>query len=306
MGEDSPLEQFVKYWRERGSNDFERIGPTAWMVARRRAFTDIPYSQEIFAALEEYRVERGIPDIPEELKTPELTPQFEARYKLVNRLLREYKTQQLLELASGLAPRGLEFSEDPDVTVVEVDLPEVMTQKQEIASTILAAKSGLPRPNLHLEAGNALNHDDLVRAAKHLDPNKPLSVTNEGLLRYLDFDEKAAVAKNVHELLERFGGGIWVTPDITLRKVMERENDIAKKQNERVKKITGIDIDQNRFDNVDQARTFFENLGFTIERHNFMEVVDELVSPQRLGIQRSEVEATISPAWVFVLRLNDR
>lgn len=302
MPETPSSEHLRDFWCESGEDAYERISPTAWMVARRRSFTDIPYAQEMFAALEQRRIERNEPDIPEELKTPELTPQFEARYKLVNRLLREVRPGQILEIASGLSPRGLEFTELSDFTVVEVDLPGVMALKQEIVTRTLQAKgSGSGRPNLHLETGNVLKLDDLLRATEYLKKSKPLAVVNEGLLRYLNFNEKAAVAKNVRNILDRFGG-TWITPDITLRKVMEREGDVAKGQNERVKQLTGIDIDKNRFENVDHAQVFFEELGFEVERHKFDEVRGELVSPERLNIPSEEADATIAHAWAFVMR----
>ena len=66
---------------------YERIAPTAWIVAYRRTFTDIPFSQEIFQELDAIREKQGT-KIPEDVRTPELTPQLEARYKLLNRLLR--------------------------------------------------------------------------------------------------------------------------------------------------------------------------------------------------------------------------
>ena len=55
-----------------------------------------------------------------------------------------------------------------------------------------------------------------------------------------------------------------------------------------------------RFDNVDAAHKFFEDLAFTIERHRLTEVIGELVSPNRLGQSRQEVEALIGEAYVFV------
>jgi hypothetical protein len=70
-----------------------------------------------------------------------------------------------------------------------------------------------------------------------------------------------------------------------------------------VGQLVGINIDQNRFENVDEAQKFFEDLAFTIERRRFTEVMDELVSPARLGQTRQQVEALIGGAYVFVMRI---
>jgi tRNA A-37 threonylcarbamoyl transferase component Bud32 len=40
---------------ESDQNSFEKVIPTAWMVAYRRTFSDIPFSKEIFEKLEEIR-----------------------------------------------------------------------------------------------------------------------------------------------------------------------------------------------------------------------------------------------------------
>jgi O-methyltransferase involved in polyketide biosynthesis len=143
-----------------------------------------------------------------------------------------------------------------------------------------------------------LNLSDLNQATKHFD-KKPITIVNEGLLRYLSFEEKTIVAKNIHHLLKRFGG-VWITPDITLKKVL---HEMGKEHNYKVSLITGINVDDNRFENEEAARTFFENLGFSIERHSFMEVWDELVSPKNLGMSDEEAKRFTGSGVVYVMRI---
>lgn len=50
-------------------------------------------------------------------------------------------------------------------------------------------------------------------------------------------------------------------------------------------------------------KDFFENLGFSVERHSFLEVMGELTSPEKLDISPQEAEKMIEPAVVFVMRL---
>jgi O-methyltransferase involved in polyketide biosynthesis len=281
---------------ERNSKGYESISSTAWTVAHRRTFTDIPYSQEIFDEFERILLEQDSAEIPEELVSPQIAPQIEARYKLVSRLIRENSVHQVLEIATGLSPRGLEMTSDSNVEYVEVDLPTMMSHKKKIVGTL--GSNG----NLHLEIGNALDLDSLKAAVAVLDQAKPLGIVHEGLLRYFNFDEKAIIAGNIHSLLELFGG-VWITPDITLRTVLNVASTEDRDQIEKVGQLVGINIDQNRFENVDEAQKFFEDLAFTIERRRFTEVMDELVSPARLGQTRQQVEALIGGAYVFVMRI---
>lgn len=281
---------------KRNNKGNESISSTAWTVAHRRTFTDIPYSQEIFDEFERILRAQGGSDIPEEFISPQIAPQIEARYKLVSRLIVENSLQQVLEIATGLSPRGLEMTGDSRIKYVEVDLPTMMSHKRKIVGSL--GSNG----NLHLKVGDALDLDSLKAAVAVLDQARPLAIVHEGLLRYFNFDEKAIIARNIHSLLETFGG-VWITPDITLRTVLSTASSEDRNQIEKVGQRIGINIDQNRFENVDEAQEFFEDLDFAIERHRFTEVMDELASPARLGQTRQEVEALIGGAYVFVMRI---
>lgn len=272
----------------------ESISPTAWTIAQQRSLTDIPYSQQIFEILEKQLAKDGVV-ISDEFKSPQIAPQTEARYKLVDYLLRRAKVEQVLEIASGFSPRGLQMTDESQLAYVEVDLPEALRQKRQIIEAIGQ------RVNLHLMVGDALNLEILEEITEVLDPDKKLGIVHEGLLRYLTFDQKAQVARNIYELLTKFEG-VWITPDITLKQVVQAENTVVEGNTDKVGKSIGINIDQNRFDDVEHAQRFFENLGFSVEKHRFMEVVDLLSSPKKLGQIKEQVEDLIGSAYVFVMR----
>jgi O-methyltransferase involved in polyketide biosynthesis len=281
------------------SGHYEKIIPTAWLVAYRRTLSDIPFSNEIFERLDLLRRSHAFSAITEEMKAPNLAPQFEARYKLMNRLILEEDSKQVLEIASGYGPRGLELSRNKNIVYVELDLPEVIRDKREIINHIV---KGVDINNLHLIAGNALDLDSLLEATTYFSTDKPLTITNEGLLRYLNFEEKSRVAKNIYHLLDIFGG-VWITPDITFKNVMLTEEKTIKEQNERVRAITGIDTDQNRFENDEEAKAFFENLGFNVESHSYLEVRNLLVSPQRIHMDEKTLNKMIEFPVVYVMRI---
>lgn len=283
----------------------EKISPTAWGVAYRRTLSDIPYSKEVFDELQEIvRRTRSAEELAalESLRYAEVTPMFEARYKLVNRLLEENKTKQILEIAAGFSPRGIEMAQDPSVQYVALDLPGVTNEMRAILEK-LAGQSKIPRqPNLHLEEGDATEAGDLERAAA-LFKQQPINVINEGLLRYLSFEEKTKVAQNIKTLLERFGGA-WITPDISTRSLDSFGGDERmKRQNANVQRLTGIDLSGNFFESEEAAKKFFEDLGFSVEGRSFKEIAGELVSPQKLNLSPEQVEKMIGGRTVFVMRL---
>jgi hypothetical protein len=66
--------------------------------------------------------------------------------------------------------------------------------------------------------------------------------------------------------------------------------------------MTGINRDKNYFRNKIEAQVFFEERGFTVEQHSFMEAVDELVSPKTLSISPESVSALIGELVVFLMK----
>ena len=275
--------------------NYEKIIPTALAVAKSRAFSDISFAREISGALEKIGTKKL--SHSNDLNLKEVAPTFEARYKLVNKLLLESRQKQVLEIASGLSPRGISFASQSSIQYVEMDLPQAISLKKGVLEKIVKK---LPS-NLYLEPGNALSLKDLKAATKHFESDNEIAIINEGLLRYLNFDEKAIVAKNIRSLLKSFGG-VWITPDITLKAGLAKENNsisIVKT----IKNATGIDLNQNAFENQAAAKAFFASFGFKVEVHSFLEVEGELTSPKKLKISRGKVREMIGQWVVFVMTL---
>jgi len=291
------LQSKIKY-----TSSYERISPTAWMTAHHRTYTDIPYAHDIFDIVEELRLAQGETVMADEFKNPEIAPQIEASHKLVNKLLLDSGISQVFEIAAGLSPRGLQVTSDPIFTYIEIDLHKIAAQKRNIVARITSKQPGGLNQNLRIETGNALNLASLKKATTTLDHSKPIAIINEGLLRYLAMEEKVIVAGNVRELLKQFGG-LWITPDISLKTLVHAENILTKGGMDRMHAATGVNIEHNCFDSIGHAKDFFEKLGFSIEIHSLMEVCDELVSPNRLGQSREQVKNLIDKGAVFVMRL---
>jgi len=274
----------------------DKISFTALSVAYLRSFSGIPYSREIFEELGKLRKQSGT-KLLGGTENNGIIAQVEARYNLINKFLIEGKYSQVFEIASGLSPRGLEFTQSKKVIFVELDLPSILRQKNLIIGQLV--KKGLTArlPNLYLEPGNALSLSDLEKACLHFQKGKPVAIIAEGLLSYLTFEEKTQVAKNILTLLKRTGG-VWLTSD-----TQDKSNrpEFMKKINADVSKITGSDKEKNYFIDQNHAISFFSDLGFKVERHSLSEISSKLITLKHFSLTKEQIEQYLKQRYVFVM-----
>jgi O-methyltransferase involved in polyketide biosynthesis len=235
------------------------------------------------------------------MRVANLAPLVEGRYKLVNKLLAQTNIKQVLELAAGLAPRGLELTQDPTITSVELDLPSITREKRKIVDTILGENQ---RPNLNLIEGSALSKSDLMKATSMFKLGE-IAVINEGLLKYLTYQEKVTVASNILSILKK-RGGVWITPDVPTASMYEKLSARGEEMDAQLKNInrmTGVKAETNYFKDEADARAFFEGQGFIIEKHPLLEIFDQLNSYQNLSLSKESVRTLLEPRVVFVMKV---
>lgn len=227
-----------------------------------------------------------------------MAPEMEARYKLINKLLNKYGIKQVLELAAGFSSRGLIYSKK-GYNYVELDLKSVSKNKKEMLQSI---EKNIPK-SLNIISGNALKKDDFKKLESYFKTDEQIAVINEGLLRYLTFDEKRQVAQNIYELLSKYGG-IWITSDVTPKKFIESQNNALQNFNKNVSSITSRNNLNDRFEDVNHIKKFFGNIGFElVEIHKFNEMKDELYSINELSIIDEKIEKTLEDAIVVVMKI---
>lgn len=242
--------------------DFRRVSSTALIPAFARGeYTSIPWAKEILAFLRSHGATLSEGQWSEDAARA-FAPVFEARFRAVTRAIAEKGATQVLELAAGLSPRGMDLA-GQGIVYVETDLAESVIRKREIVTAILGA---IPM-SLHLRAASAIDRSKLLECCSPFVTGRPVAVTTEGLLRYLTFEEKALVARNVHEILQPYGGW-WITPDVHLRSLPQRQTE-AYRQQER--ESLGRDLDGNYFEDLDHAQRFFEGLGFAVDSRPLFE-----------------------------------
>ena len=283
-------------------NSHEKISPTAYGIAWRRASMQIPYATEIFEQLKQNHL-ISEEDFAKVMQVPEMTPFFEARYKIINKFLKEIGIKQVLEIASGLAPRGLELTQDSSNTYVELDLPNMIREKERIVGNVMAKES---RPNLHFVEGNALSKTDVEKAMSIFKLGEKIAITNEGFFRYYSLEEQARVASQIIlPILKERPGSIWVTTDIPIAIVYEqlaKLGDKAKEFSDDIDKMTGVNKEKNYFKNKAEAKASYEKMGFEVESHSFLEIYDQLNSSKILGMSAEAVRSTIENSVVFIMK----
>ncbi|MDF5711950.1 MAG: class I SAM-dependent methyltransferase [Nostoc sp. S4] len=282
-------------------NDFDKIVLTGFMVSLARQFTDIVYAQELAQLIEkEGLVKLSQPQNQD--KSVLLTARVEARYKAINQVIAQYQITQVLELASGLLPRGLLMSKNPNITFIESDLPEMIRYKQQLIQQLVGERS-----NLHfIEIDATSRPSEFIKSTPLLKAGQPVMILCEGLLTHLTLVEKELVCTNIREMLHRYSG-VWITSDfIDTGSLMRSQQDDSglKKLLQAGTNLTGRSLVNNNFGTLEQARQFVYEQGFRATEYNMLKVIDELSCLEILGIDPEVVRRMLTTQSVFALTLD--
>lgn len=283
----------------------EKISPTAKFVAYLRTFTDIPYSAEIAEAC---KAREAFQEIVGENPQGFLwtAPIVEMRYKSVDEALRRHfsssrNSPNILELACGLSPRGLIWSTTASVTYLETDLPDILAEKTQIAMNILGSES---RKNLQWLPLNVVNEADFLTAERFF-PDGPVAVLNEGLLPYLNQEEKQRVVQNVHCLLKK-RGGVWITPDISsndrIKELIALDPNISRVL-QAISGRTGRNLQSNSLGSMKEAEEFFMNAGFNVTQYDQPDLVPCLSSLVKIEVDPSKLEVVKKRGKLWVMEV---
>ncbi len=130
-----------------------------------------------------------------------------ARHRIIDHLLEEAiasgEVRQVVELACGMSPRGLSFTErHPGLTYVEVDLPDMAAHKQRVLDEIRP-----PMPRHRVESADVMKGVQLSRVFAGLHRGRGVAVITEGLLNYFPRPEVVELWRRVAHELHRFPRG---------------------------------------------------------------------------------------------------
>jgi len=136
-----------------------------------------------------------------------------ARHRAIDTLLEQRIEQgvtQVLEVASGLSPRGWRFVErHPQLTYVDADLPGMTARKRRA----LERMGSDPERHLVRELDVLLEKGpgSLAVVAGELDRREGLAIVTEGLLPYLPTDQVQTIWRRFATTLGDFTAGAYIS-----------------------------------------------------------------------------------------------
>jgi O-methyltransferase involved in polyketide biosynthesis len=242
------------------SRDFSSISPSAkWMILL-KGHTNIPYAREV-AELLEYP-NKYVPDFrKKDFTFWASTLGLERRYWSINELLNDLTIKNILELSSGYSFRSLEYTQQKGLNYIDTDLPDVISAKKEFINCLRKDELN-SNGRLDLLPLNALDKDKFLEIIGHF-PQGEVAIVNEGLLTYLDNQEKKKLCSIIHDIMmER--GGYWITADIGLK---NKESKLGLKYNDEIKQFNEQhNTEGNSFESFKEAEIFFKEMGFVIDK----------------------------------------
>ena len=240
--------------------DFSSISPSAKWMLLLKGYTNIPFAREV-AELLEYP-NKYIPDFKKRDYTFwASTIGLENRYWSIDQLLNDLIIKNILEISSGYSFRSLGFSNQKGVHYIDTDLPDVIAVKKEFINSL--TKEGInANGKLELLPLNALDKNNFHEIIGHF-PQGEVAIVNEGLLTYLNKQEKEKLCSIIHEILmDR--GGYWITGDIFIK---NKEQKLGLKFNDEIKEFNEQqNTEDNSFESFKETEMFFKDMGFVIDK----------------------------------------
>ncbi len=284
------------------ASNFDKISPTALLTAASRQFSDIPYSKEIAELTDATATAtQFMSQEYAQAVIVVLAAILEARYKTIERVRTLFNGTQILELASGLLPRGMILSQNPEITFIESDLPGMVQQKQQLVRQLIGERS-----NLHFLPIDATTNLNSLLLNDYFQADQPVTILCEGLLVYLRFAEKQQVFANVRDILQTYGG-VWITSDLAIKvgtELLKPDDSLMKAINQKISSLTGGRTStEDEFEDLDHVKHFAQEQGFQVEEFTMLEALNELKSVSALGLDQELIKKVLTVLRVFALTL---
>jgi hypothetical protein len=241
------------------SRDYNSISPSAKSLLLAKSLTDIPFVADAVKLIYgndalEHLSDRSFDDVF--LKR---LVHFESRYLSLDSLLFASGSLNILEISSGYSFRGLDLVlRHPNIYYLDTDLQGVIDIKKDLVNQLIINEKLYLKGKLKTEALNALDEDVFLNAINQM-PLGPISIINEGLLVYLNTNEKISLCKTIHKSLKQ-RGGYWITADVYVKRpALKNDNNDHFSQF-----LEAHHVEDNKFDSFEQAENFFLEQGFKL------------------------------------------
>lgn len=142
-----------------------------------------------------------------------------ARHRIIDHLLAEEiaagKITQVVELACGMSPRGLDLARRfPDLTYVEVDLPEMAELKRAELRRVVKTADAFEDSTTgrhRVEAADVMAGVQLAKVFSGLDRTAGTAVVTEGLVNYFPQHQVVELWRRISHELRRFPCGLYLS-----------------------------------------------------------------------------------------------
>jgi len=282
------------------NRDYSSISPSAKALLLMKGLTNIPFMAEAARMIcGEQSLDKLKGTSFEETFLKRLI-HFESRYLSLDSVLFAAGSLNILEISSGFSFRGLNMVlNHPNVFFLDTDLSAIIEDKRQLIDVFTRHEHLTLKGTLRTQALNVLNQDAFEAAVAQM-PTGRLSIINEGLLMYLNYDEKVNLCQIIHKTLKQ-RNGYWITADVYIRKKFEG-SDFPDSFNQF---LADHHVEQNKFDSFEAAEQFFLEQGFKLVTkatsvwHQLSSV--KYVAPEMLKkwIQQNQNVGKIRETWAL-------
>jgi hypothetical protein len=243
-----------------GNRNYNTISPSAKWVLLMKGLTTIPYARQTAELIVE--PEKFIPDFNNtDIMYWGRVLHFENRYWSIDHLLEDLPLRNILELSAGYSFRGLDLVQRKNYHYIDTDLPDMITQKKELIKR-LDKDNKAKKGQLEMLPLNVVDEKQFHEVINHFSPGE-IAIVNEGLLVYLNQNEKEKLCGIIRRVLKE-KGGYWITGDIYL-KLASRNIDLNLDEKKK-KFFEEHHVEENRFESFKAAEKFFNRMGFIIDK----------------------------------------
>jgi len=270
--------------------DFTSISPSAKSLLMMKGYTDIPYAKQMAALLqgsELFDLNFDDKDFWFWIRVMH----FESRYRSIDQLLNQANNKNILEVSSGYSLRGLDLCvKNKNTYYIDTDLPEIVALKQRMIADLQLEKD--LKGTFELLPLNALDASAFTRVISRFD-NQPLTLVNEGLLMYLNLEEKKKFCNTVYNTLKQ-RGGCWITADVYVKRPVETIAQLPQSKREAAF-LQQHNIEENKFESYEAAQAFFKEQGFELIKEAVPNYQELTVMPHLLQLLPEEVRNSQKP-----------
>lgn len=270
--------------------DYSSISPSAKSLLLMKGLTNIPYARETAALMQGDEVfDLNFDD--KDFWFWIRVMHFESRYWSIDQLLKQTDNKNILELSSGYSLRGLDLCmKDSSIHYIDTDLPEIVATKKKMIMQLGLDKD--LKGKFELQPLNAMDgkaFEELIAGFN----DGALSIVNEGLLMYLNMDEKRLLCQTIHNVLKG-RGGCWITADVYVKRSNDMRATLPQSKGEAAF-FEQHQIEENKFDSYDAAKLFFEEQGFELVKEAVPDYQSLSVMPNLMKVLPEEIRNSKEP-----------